>query len=302
MSSTFNIIAPVVGQPKNANTASYLYGTAQTDTISITQNNPYGGIIQFNNNIRVTNVYGTASMASNLVPQTYYITSSNAINSINSINSNSTNYLNYNPGQNNGTASYAINAINSVTASYILPQENNPYGYIYPYIQAIYLYHPSGQNSGIQNITISTIPKIATSPTGQVTTSDLSTTSLDFYGGDQEYSASFVWNPQSFMYSGSSIFHPSSDNIATNVGVITPTGKPTAIVLVTLNPTVGSSNTLTIVYATGPTNTVIKTYDASTRNTTDTMVIMANRISSNLPAVLSSTNLTAGVIVPVFST
>jgi hypothetical protein len=110
MSSTYNIIAPQIAQLGNALTASYLLGNAQTDTISITANNPYGGVIKFNNNIRVPNMYGTASYATNLAPQTYYITASNAISAISSAFSSTTNYLNYSAGQNNGTASYAITA------------------------------------------------------------------------------------------------------------------------------------------------------------------------------------------------
>jgi hypothetical protein len=121
MSSTYKIVAPQLGQLQNAVTASYLLGNAATDNISITPNNPYGGIIQFNNSISVPNVYGTASLASGLLPLTYFITASNAINSQTAIVSNSTNFLNYSPGQNNGTASYAVNAAVVKTGLVFLP-------------------------------------------------------------------------------------------------------------------------------------------------------------------------------------
>jgi hypothetical protein len=118
MSSVYNVTIPTYGQLNNAQTASYLLGNAQTDTISITPNNPYSGIIKFSNNISVANVYGTASWASNLIPSRYYITASNSDYATTAGNTITSSYLRYQPGGNTGTASYAILANSAVSSSY----------------------------------------------------------------------------------------------------------------------------------------------------------------------------------------
>jgi hypothetical protein len=104
MSSIFNIIAPTVGSLKNADTASYLKGNANTDNIS--SNSTY--FVQFNSPISASNVIsnltGTASFAYGLPPNAYLsnpFTSSWAVQA-----------------QNVQTASYAMNiAMKSLTVN-----------------------------------------------------------------------------------------------------------------------------------------------------------------------------------------
>lgn len=105
MSSTFNVVAvqPTVG---NANTASHLKGDAETNTVSSNGNSN----IQFNNNIVVSQVIGTASYANNSL-QT--VTASYATNAGTSVNSVSSSFLKYNVIVPNGTASYAMFAANA---------------------------------------------------------------------------------------------------------------------------------------------------------------------------------------------
>jgi len=106
MSSIFNIIAPKVGSLKNADTASYLKGNANTDNISSNSTS----FVKFNSPISASNVIsnltGTASFAYGLPPNAYLsnpFTSSWAVQA-----------------QNVQTASYAVQAQNVQTASYAM--------------------------------------------------------------------------------------------------------------------------------------------------------------------------------------
>jgi hypothetical protein len=109
MSSIYKLTAPQIGNPNTANTSSHLVGDAETNSISSIN----GGNVQFNNNINVTRMYGTASFADNLVPKNvpYNITASLANSAITAGTSNTASFLNYQAGNpNNGTASYAMSA------------------------------------------------------------------------------------------------------------------------------------------------------------------------------------------------
>jgi len=111
MSSIYNIVAPTLTPTGNADTASYLKGDAETNTISSNGN----ANIQFNNKIAFNaglsspQLIGTSSWTNNVVPSTQFITASNASNAINSVNSQTASFLNYiGPSSNTGTASYAM--------------------------------------------------------------------------------------------------------------------------------------------------------------------------------------------------
>jgi hypothetical protein len=120
MSSIYNIVAPQVGNPANAQTASHLKGDAETNKVSSNGNTN----INFTNAISFSGVsspqlLGTASMALNLplLPggQAYNFTSSWASNVRNAITSS---YLNYTGIGSTGTASYAISSSYANTSSY----------------------------------------------------------------------------------------------------------------------------------------------------------------------------------------
>jgi hypothetical protein len=283
MSSTFNIIAPQIGNPTNANTASYLLGNAQTDTISITPSNPYAGIIQFNNNIRVANVYGTASMASGLVPQTYYITASNAINSLNSINSISASYLKYSAGQNNGTASYAISA---AFAGNVIND-----GFKYPYIKSITF---TGSHDDWVNVDLIGSNGIAASNNS----SDYTT--IGFTNQSKFISSSVVFDMGNFLYKGF---------IGTNTNVSYRSVSPSQNMILWCDNRGGGPHSLyftgsiNVVFAVSPTTNITHSYvpTSTSTNYLQVMSINALRGANGQNAILDADALENGTITTIFN-
>jgi hypothetical protein len=291
MSSTYNIVAPQVGNLANAETASHLRGDAETDSIralgvgNITLVNKiqYGSLTAIYPN---ETFIGTASCAMGLANLRYYMTASNSDVSTLSNTSNYSNFLNYTTGQNNGTASYAIKAKNSDTASYAINASSITDDTVYPYIKSITF---TSRNDDWVNINLQG-QKANAYGDGQIV-------GFNNYGTAGGRVNSFYYDTVNGLY------------VSTKAGVIDRYyGTPVQYVLMWTDNRGGDGrylyfdSALVITYAMSKTQTITHTFTTGSAYNmgSKVMAISATRAKLGLNSVLDWDSLNSGVIAPTF--